>query len=149
MWDSVRRRRIQLLEKKHLVALAATGFWAVHGVLDKLALQQLTPKFALLIFWALANVTFPVLVLLIPGEYGRFTWVGAGWVALAEVASTIAAACYFTALSKADLTVVSGLTGAVPAVTVLLGCVLLGEQVSAKLISGVTLVTVGCWLITR
>ena len=111
-----------------LIALAMWGFW---GFLPKLATRTIDPKSAM-IYQALGNVLFAVIVLAILGFHPQFHTTGALWAILTGVFGMIGSLFFLIAVSRGRISVVAAVTALYPLLSILLAATFLHEPVTLK-----------------
>lgn len=132
-------------------ALMAALVWSVSPILEKFALGRVEPMAGLLP--RTAGVVLGTLVLLpFLGDW-RGGLAGAGpahFLALAAagaLASVLGQLFAYTAMKKADVTLVSPISASWPLLVLLFGWMFLGEAITARKAVGCVLVVGGIWLL--
>jgi transporter family protein len=132
-----------------ILALCSAVAWAFWGICSKLSTNHGVPPTALAFFSACAS--FAII-------FGTYAWQhfpaaktagGLGLAGLSGVCGAIGMLLFAAAIKRADATVVVTLSALYPVVTLLLGPVLLHEEVSLRHATGVVLVTLGVILVAR
>ncbi|MEW6308864.1 MAG: EamA family transporter [Bacillota bacterium] len=133
-------------------ALLAALFWAVGPVFARAGLVKLDPFTALSIRTLAVGVGLAVWAL----ASGRFTGFGAldgRAVALLAAegltASMLGHLAYFSALKLGQVSLVSPVVSAFPAVAVLLAVLILGERLNVAKLAGLALIVAGLFVIRR
>ena len=125
--------------------------WAIWGVVLKVALRHGDPLSLILWSSVFSAVLMPVnwLVLRHMRVFVRTSPDLIVWAACGVAVSAIAAWTYPLALSRGSASIVTALTAAYPAGTLLLAALILGDRPTPLQVAGVLLTTAGIMLLAR
>lgn len=131
--------------------LGAAFFYAAGAVYTKIHLNHLSSR--VISFYTLTATTIYTTILAFifedPLSLSISFPVFATWFYLSAVASVLAMVLFYSILRQTSPAVVSMVTYLIPVSGVILGIVLLGEQISLKIISGMLLIFAGIFLTGR
>lgn len=125
--------------------------WAIWGVVLKVALRHGDPLSLILWSSVFSAVLMPVnwLVLRHMRVFVRTSPDLIVWAACGVAVSAIAAWTYPLALSRGSASIVTALTAAYPAGTLLLAALILGDRPTPLQVAGILLTTAGIMLLAR
>jgi bacterial/archaeal transporter family protein len=116
------------------------------GVTSKLALKHL--DWQDLVLWLAIGHAVSVIALLTSGRATLRVVPGTGWVIVAAVTAITGLVAFYIALSSGQASKVVPISGAYPAVTLILSALFLRERLSVGRAVGVALVVIGVVIVT-
>jgi len=135
--------------KGEILALIAAVLWGIAPILDKYALQEIPVYPAIVIRSAGAVLAIFIITMLL----GKFEFRLSSGIALLLISGAISGAFgmifYFEALKTIGASRAVPITAIYPMFTAILSFLLLSEQISARVISGIVLIILGTILVSE
>lgn len=131
-----------------LLALGAAVAWGVWALFVRLAERTLLPETVVLVSYVTASLLVLGYVLVTPAG-SPASVEGLGWAVAAGLATAVGSLLYYTALARADVGVVSTVTGLYFVVAAVLGVVVLREEVTAAKLAGIGFAVLAVVLLSR
>jgi len=135
--------------KGEILALIAAVLWGIAPILDKYALQEIPVYPAIVIRSAGAVLAIFIITMLL----GKFEFRLSSGIALLLISGAISGAFgmifYFEALKTIGASRAVPITAIYPMFTAILSLLLLSEQISARVISGIVLIILGTILVSE
>jgi len=135
--------------KGEILALIAAVLWGIAPIIDKYALQEIPVYPAIVIRSAGAVLAIFIITMLL----GKFEFRLSSGIALLLISGAISGAFgmifYFEALKTIGASRAVPITAIYPMFTAILSLLLLSEQISARVISGIVLIILGTILVSE
>lgn len=124
------------------------ALWGVWTLFNKLAVDRMHPLWVQIITSIIGLFSIPIFYYLIP-KGSTPTVSGTGYAVLSAISVIAATGTYLMAVSKADISTVTGYTSMYPLVTYILAIIFLGETFTLVRLCGLFFIVGGAFLLSR
>lgn len=137
--------------KQGLLILTTVICWGVWGIVNKIAVQKISPLYMQIVSCAVAILTIPLCFVLIKSSSKPidFNWAGVYWTILGSTLATAAYFSYLYSLRNGEVGTVSVLSACYPALTFMISAIFLGESITSTKLIGVALTMLGVVVLSQ